>query len=291
MSTELPWILSVADLDELTAEDVERDVPLQVADVRWYLDGRSGEAAYEAGHLPGATFVDLETVLASPATAEEGRHPLPLPETFAAGMEIAGITDETLVVAYDDAGGATASRLVWLLRASGHQAAVLEGGLRAWTAVHGEDALETGPDLVLPAADGSFTASGWDDHWFATMDETQAQAAGDGVVVDSRAPERYRGETEPVDARAGHVPGAVNLFHAGNLAEDQTFLDEDALRARLAEAGLDAVSEDDPAPIVYCGSGVTATHNLVLLEALGLHGRLYPGSWSQYAATDRPLER
>ena len=298
MSTEIPWIVSVADLERLEEEQPR----LVLADVRWYLDGRSGLDAYESGHLPGAAFVDLDTVLASPPTAEEGRHPLPLPETFAAGMEIAGIGDDSVVVAYDDASGASASRLVWLLRATGHQAALLDGGLPAWVAEHGADALETGPDQVLPREDGAFEPVGYSEEFFASMDETQLEAdQPEGVVViDSRAPERYRGDTEPMDPRAGHIPGAVNLFHRDNIGPDGLFLSPERIRERFAAAGVTGASggegasgEGAPAgeggvPIVYCGSGVTAAHNLVAMAHAGIRARMYPGSWSQYAATDRP---
>ena len=315
MNTDLPWIISVAELDRLQEELPE----LVVADVRWYLDGRSGMESYEAGHLPGAAFVDLDTVLASPPTAAEGRHPLPLPETFAAGMEVAGIGDDSVVVAYDDAFGASASRLVWLLRATGHQAAVLDGGLPAWTAAHGEDALQTGPDQVVPREDGAFAPVSYTEEFFASIDEAQLEAGQPegAVVIDSRAPQRYRGEAEPLDARAGHIPGAVNLVHTGNIGPEGMFLPAEQIRARFTAVGVhptrtiepdaagtpESVTSDptrgrnlsalipasEAAPIVYCGSGVTATHNLVAMAHAGIHGRLYPGSWSQYAATDRPL--
>lgn len=243
-----------------------------VADVRWYLDGRSGRDAHAAGHLPGAVFVDLDAVLAAPASPEGGRHPLPAPQVFADGMAATGIGDSAVVVAYDDAGGASAGRLVWLLRMLGVDAALLDGGVRAWT---GD--LEEGPVTPRPAI---FTARPWDPSMLATIDD----AATASIVVDSRAGERYRGEAEPIDARAGHIPGAVNVPFTGNLA-DGRFLDPDALRARWAEAGI----TDAAGVVVYCGSGVTACHNLIALEHAGLgRAQLYPGSWSQYASTERP---
>lgn len=246
-----------------------------VADVRWYLDGRSGLAAHTAGHIPGSVWVDLHSVLAAPATPEAGRHPLPTPEAFAAGLRRAGTRDDTPVVAYDDAGGAVAGRLVWLLRLLGHDAAVLDGGIQAWP---GE--LETG--VGRPASEGSFSARPWDPAAFATIDDAATQP----LVIDSRAPERYGGDTEPVDPRAGHVPGARNAFYADNLAPDGRFKAPADLRARFEELGV----TDAAAAVVYCGSGVTACHNLVALEHAGLgRGRLYVGSWSQYSATDRPL--
>ncbi len=244
-----------------------------LVDVRWYLDGRSGRDAYANGHLPGAVWIDLAAHLAGPASAESGRHPLPTPEVFAEGMRAAGISDDSVVVAYDDAGGAYAARLVWLLRLLGVDAAVLDGGLQAWL---GE--LVLGSD-VRP--EGSFTARGWVPADLATIND----ASTGEVVLDARAPQRYRGESEPVDARAGHIPGAVNAFFGDNLGPDQRFLSPDALRDRFEALGV----RDAADVVAYCGSGVTACHNLLALERAGLgRGRLYVGSWSQYSATERP---
>lgn len=245
-----------------------------LVDVRWYLDGRSGPDAYANGHLPGAVFVDLNEHLAGPPSPESGRHPLPTPDVFAQGMRLAGVHDDSLVVAYDDLGGAQAARLVWLLRLLGHDAAVLDGGLDAWT---GE--LETG--FHRPAA-GTFTAKQWIPADLATIDD----AATNPLVIDARAPQRYRGETEPVDAQAGHIPGALNAPFTDNLEADMTFRHPAMLAERFAALGI----TDATAVVAYCGSGVTACHNLIALEYAGLgRGRLYPGSWSQYAATGRPV--
>ena len=244
-----------------------------VADVRWYLDGRSGRDAWLNGHLPGAVFVDLNTVLAGPPSPEAGRHPLPEPEVFAAGLAALGIGDRDTVVAYDDAGGASAGRLVWLLRTIGVDAALLDGGLAAWSGplVEGEQ--------TRPAA--SFAPRPWDEAALATIDD----AATAYRVVDARAGARYRGDTEPVDPRAGHIPGAINVPFPGNLDADQRFLAPEALRRRFAELGI----TDAAGVVVYCGSGVTACHDLLALEHAGLgRARLYPGSWSHYAATTRP---
>lgn len=244
-----------------------------LADVRWYLDGRSGRDAWMSGHLPGAVFVDLNTVLAGPASVETGRHPLPEPEAFAAALAELGIGDADLVVAYDDAGGASAGRLVWLLRTIGVDAALLDGGLDAWTGP-----LVQGPES-RPAAE--FTPRPWEVSALATIDD----AATAYRVVDARAAARYRGDVEPVDPRAGHIPGAINLPFAGNLDAEQRFLPRDVLRQRFAEASI----ADAAGVVVYCGSGVTACHDLLALEYAGLgRARLYPGSWSQYAATARP---
>ena len=242
-----------------------------VCDVRWYLDGRSGRDAYAAGHLPGAVFVDLDTWLAGPATPAEGRHPLPRPDVFAEGMQRAGIANGATVVAYDD-GGATAARLVWLLRTCGEPAALLDGGLAAT-----DEPLSVVAPVVVP---GSFRLGAWPDAGTADADEVAHAVASGGVVIDARNPQRYDGTTEPVDPRAGHVPGALNVPFAGNLDADGRFLDPPALRARYAAVGADAT----PA-IVYCGSGVTACHDLLAIEHAGLPAaRLYPGSWSQWSA-------
>ncbi|WP_100500206.1 sulfurtransferase [Geodermatophilus chilensis] len=247
-----------------------------LADVRWYLDGRSGRAAYDAGHLPGAVFVDLDRRLAAPAEPGAGRHPLPEPEVFAEGMAALGIGDGDTVVAYDDAGGVIAARLVWMLRATGHDAALLDGGIAAWDGLLEQDAVEPAPAV--------FTARPWPAQRLAGTDDVLDPAA---VVLDARDPERYRGDREPVDPRAGHVPGAVNVPCRANLDAYGRFLPVERLRATFAAAGVTADSD----VVAYCGSGVTACHDLLALELAGLPpGRLYPGSWSQYsAAPDRPV--
>jgi thiosulfate/3-mercaptopyruvate sulfurtransferase len=244
-----------------------------LADVRWYLDGRSGEAAFEAGHLPGAVFVDLDRWLAAPGDPARGRHPLPEPEVFAQGMSEAGIGDDSTVVAYDDAGGVVAARLVWLLRATGHDAALLDGGLPA-----GGDARETGP--VGPAK-ARFTPRPWPAERLAGIDELDR-----AILVDARDRNRYSGEFEPVDPRPGHIPGARNLPAREMLDEHGRLRPAEELRAKLGRAG---VTESDEV-VSSCGSGVNACHTLLVLEALGLPpGRLFPGSFSQWSHTDRPV--
>ena len=244
-----------------------------IADVRWYLDGRSGREAYERGHIPGAVFVDLDRWLAKHGAPEEGRHPLPDPVTFAGGMAALGIADADTVIAYDDAGGATAARLVWMLRALGHDAALLNGGLDAY-----EGELETAAPNRIPA---TFTARPWPAELIVGMDDLD-----EGVLIDARDANRYSGEFEPVDPRAGHIPGARSLPTREHLGPDKRFLPRDELRSRFASVGVERGDE----VISSCGSGVTACHTLLALEHAGFApGRLYPGSFSQWANSDRPV--
>jgi len=249
------------------AEHLSEVVP---ADVRWYLDGRSGRKAYERAHVPGAVFVDLDTVLAAPATAAQGRHPLPEPGRFAAGLGGLGIGGDDAVIAYDDAGGVIAARLVWMLRATGHEAAVLDGGIDAWSGP-----LEAGPS-ARSAAD--FATHTWPGELLASIDEV---AETTDVLLDARDRERYSGAFEPVDPRGGHIPGALSFPCRENLGPDGRLVSVEELRARL-----DALGIDGGTPVISsCGSGVTACHNLLVLEHAGMRpGRLYPGSWSQWSA-------
>ena len=240
-----------------------------LADVRWYLDGRSGRAAYDAGHLPSAVFVDLDEHLASHGDPGEGRHPLPEAEAFATAMGSLGIGDEDTVIAYDDAGGVIAARLVWMLRATGHPAALLDGGVAAWSAP-----LESAP-VERPAK--VFKARKWPAERLASIDD----AADPGyTVIDARPRERFRGEPDPIDPRSGHIPGALNVPCREHLGPDGRLLPVEVLRERLLAVGVGAAK-----PVVsYCGSGVTACHNLLVMEHAGLAGgRLYPGSWSQWS--------
>lgn len=250
-----------------------------LADVRWYLDGRDGRAAYETGHLPGAVWVDLDGALAGhglPAT--EGRHPLPDPARFAASMGALGIDDDTVVVAYDDTGGMTAGRLVVMLRMLGHDAAVLDGGLTSWTG-----AVERG--WVSPAP-RTFTPRPWPADRLADADQTSAHPAAGGVLIDARARERFTGEVAVVDPRPGHVPGARNAPWGAVLGPDGRFRPVEELRSHFAALGID----EDSDVIASCGSGVSACMNLVALEHAGLPpARLYVASWSGWAADpDRP---
>jgi thiosulfate/3-mercaptopyruvate sulfurtransferase len=233
-------------------------------------DGRDPREAYEQAHLPGAVFVDLDRWLAAPPSRAEGRHPLPDPEVFAEGMRQAGIAAGDVVVAYDDDRGVIAARLVWLLRITGHAAALLDTDITGWRGRR-----ESGA-TVRPRSD--FAAVPWPAHAFVDMDGL------DGLpLLDARPAERYRGENETIDARPGHIPGAVSLPARDNSDEHGRLRPVPELRARLAAVGV------APGWVSSCGSGVTACHALLLAEHLGLPtGRLYPGSWSQWAATGRP---
>ncbi len=223
-------------------------------------------------------FVDLDTVLAAPAGPERGRHPLPDPEAFAASLGQLGIGGGDTVVAYDDDGGVIAARLVWMLRATGHEAAVLDGGIDAW-----DGSLEAGPSERAAA---EFAASEWPRELIATIDEVAD--AGEAVLLDARDRDRYSGAFEPADPRAGHIPGARSLPVREHAGPDGRLPAPEELRERLRAAGVG----DESAVISYCGSGVTACHNLLVLEHAGMRpGRLYPGSWSQWSADpSRPAE-
>lgn len=247
-----------------------------LADVRYYLDGRSGRDAHEAGHPAGAVFVDLPTVLAGPASDEGGRHPLPAPGDLAAGLAAAGVGDDLPVVAFDDAGGVMAARLVWLLRAVGHDAALLDGGVDAW-----DGPTETGSAVPPPAA---FAPRAWPPELLASIDDAADRT---NLVVDARPADRYAGAADRLDPRAGHIPGAHSLPARENLGPDGRLLPVDVLRERFAAVGI-----EEGVPLVSsCGSGVTACHNLLAVEHAGLgHGRLFPGSWSAWSRdASRPV--
>jgi thiosulfate/3-mercaptopyruvate sulfurtransferase len=240
-----------------------------LADVRWYTDGRSGRRAYDEGHLPGAVFVDLDRWLSGEGSPQAGRHPLPAPEVFAEGMGALGIGDDDRVVAYDDGGGVIAARLVWMLRVTGHEAALLDGGLLAY-----EGELERAPAQRPPAV---FTPRPWPPERLADIDDAADPA---NVVLDARDRERYRGDVEPLDPRAGHIPGARSVPARENVDDKGRLAPVDALRRVFEAAGV----RDGASVVASCGSGVTACHDLLALEHAGLGGgRLYPGSWSQYS--------
>ncbi len=227
-------------------------------------------------------FVDLDRWLAGPASPAAGRHPLPDPVTFAEGMSSVGIGDDSIVVAYDDQGGVIAARLVWMLRVTDRDAALLDGGIQSYRAP-----LEVGPPALLAPA-VPFTARPWPTEHLANIDDASDPA---NIVIDARAPERFSGEDEPIDSRAGHIPGASNLPCRSNLDSEGRFLPVDTLRSRFESVGA-AAAPSGASMISYCGSGVTACHNLIALELAGLGpGRLFPGSWSQYSHDRaRPVE-
>ncbi len=258
-----------------------RDPDLRVVDVRWYLDpSRRGRDAYAQGHIPGAVFLDVDDDLSGPGGGRgqpPGRHPWPAAEQVARVVGGAGIGPGVRVVAYDDQAGATAARLWYVLRAHGHDdVAVLDGGLAKWLA-------EGRPlDATVPVpAPAAFTAR-LRPGWVVTKPQVAGRAEG-ALLLDARAGERYRGETEPIDTRAGHIPGARSAPFAGNLTEGPlpVFRPASELRARY-----DALGGGQTDPIVYCGSGVTACHDLLALEVAGLRGRLYAGSWSEWSADE-----
>jgi thiosulfate/3-mercaptopyruvate sulfurtransferase len=255
-----------------------------VADVRWYLDGRDGRAAFEVAHLPGAIWVDLEGSLSAhdrPAT--DGRHPFPDQAAFAAAMGALGIGDDAVVVAYDDTGGLTAGRLVTMLRMIGHEAAILDGGLTVWAASGRPP--ETGASAPRDARE--FTAAPWPVHRLASAEEAVALAAAGGAVLDARAPERFRGEVAMIDPRPGHLPGARNAPWASVLGADGRLKSPDELRAHYAALGADTGDV-----VAYCGSGVSACMNVLAMEHAGLTPpRLFVASWSGWSADpDRPAE-
>lgn len=256
-----------------------------IADVRWYLDGRSGAGAHAAGHIPGAVWVDVDRDLAAPPSRERGRHPFPTPEDFAASMGRLGIGDHSTVVAYDDAGGLSAGRLVWMLRLIGVDAALLDGGIAAWTGGL-EVSDPTGSPAPHPAV--TFTARDWPARALVDIDEAQGQAADPAAppLLDARAAERFRGEEEPTGAPAGHIPGAVSAPLGANLGADGRFRAPRDLRAHYAGLGVTSAE----GVTVQCGSGVSACVDLIAMERAGLgRGRLYVGSWSQYAFSGRPI--
>ena len=249
--------------------------PPALLDVRWRLGGPPGIAAFRAGHLPGAVFVDLPAELAGPP-GPGGRHPLPAPAAFQAAMRRAGVRDGGEVVVYDEADALAAARAWWLLRYFGHRRVrVLDGGYRGWAAA-GRPVV-TGDSPPPPA--GDFTAQPGQ---LPVLDAAGAAAlARRGVLLDARAGERYRGETEPADPVAGHIPGALSAPATGNVDSGGRFLAPEQLRARFA--GLGAAAGGVPVG-VYCGSGITAAQEVLALEVAGVAAALYPGSWSEWVA-------
>ncbi len=265
----------------------DSDTPTVVVDCGFDLvDTEAGERAWRAAHLPGSAYLHLDRDLSGAKTGRNGRHPLPTREDFARTLGRLGITPETQVVALDRQGGPYAARAWWLLQWMGHRAAaVLDGGLDAWVAAGG--------DLTAEAAPAARVAAPYParEPRVATVDaDTLQRELGRVKLIDARAGERFRGEVEPLDAAAGHIPGALNRFFKDNLGADGRFKPAAVLRAEF-DALLGRVGPE--ATVHQCGSGVTASHNLLAMQAAGLAGsRLYPGSWSEWSSDPaRPVAR
>jgi thiosulfate/3-mercaptopyruvate sulfurtransferase len=269
-------LITAADL----ADALAGPHPPVVLDVRWALGGPPGHGVYLTGHIPGAVYVDLDTELARHGDPTEGRHPLPQAADLQASIRRWGIDDGDAVVVYDGAGNLAAARAWWLLRWAGlSDVRILDGALPAWVAAGGPldvDDVEPAPGTAEVHPD--------------SLPALTVEQAGDwpqhGALLDARAGERYRGETEPIDPRAGHIPGAVSAPTGDNLAADGRFRSPAELAERFADLG---VHPGTPVA-VYCGSGVTAAHELAALAVAGIDASLYPGSWSQWSNLDLPVE-
>jgi len=261
----------------ITAEELRATLDeVTVLDVRWMLGRTDGHEQYLSGHVPGASYVDLETDLADPPGAG-GRHPLPAGDRFEAAMRRCGVRDDRTVVVYDDNAALAATRAWWLLRFHGHpDVRVLDGAWRAWREAGGD--VETGG---RPAEPGDFHAE--PGHLPVVDADEAARIARDGVLLDARASERFTGEVEPVDPVAGHVPGAVNVPTADNLRDGRFRPVAELATSYACTDGVDEVA-------AYCGSGVTATHDVFALHLLGRTAALYAGSWSEWVTDpDRPV--
>jgi thiosulfate/3-mercaptopyruvate sulfurtransferase len=257
------------------------DPAIRIVDVRWALGAPdAGRERYAEAHIPGAIFLDLETDLSDPAVEDRGRHPLPDPRAFAERLGRAGIGDEHFVVAYDDAGGTVAARLWWMLDDLGHAAvAVLDGGVDAW--------LAAGLPVTTAVPEPPAAALHLRDRWTRVTDRPALKARlGSVVLLDGRAPERYRGETEPVDPVAGHIPTARSGPVLDNLGGAGTFLEPGALRARFADLGAAGKAE----VVTSCGSGVNACHHALAMRVAGLPAPiLYEGSYSDWSRAGEPV--
>jgi thiosulfate/3-mercaptopyruvate sulfurtransferase len=280
-------LISVSELRALVPGAPGSPPAVTVLNVRYRMGGPPGAGEHLAGHVPGATYVDLDRELAAPP-GDGGRHPLPSSEDFGAAMRRAGVRADRPVVVYDDWAGQAAGRAWWLLRFHGHaDVRVLDGGWTAW--LRAGAPVETGAVVVAPGD-------------FEPVPGGMPVVGADGVpsvpvLVDARAPERHRGETEPVDPVAGHIPGALNVPTARNLTAEGLFRPVAQLREVYAEvlaaAAAAAASapgraeSDEPVVAAYCGSGVTAVHDVIALELLGVRAALYPGSWSDWITDPR----
>ncbi|WP_414639909.1 sulfurtransferase [Actinocrinis sp.] len=287
-------LISIERLAELLGVGKEKTPigTVTLLDVRWSLTGPPGRDLYAAGHIPGARFVDLDHQLAGPQAPNGvgGRHPLPNAEDFQAAMRALGVSDDRTVVVYDAADSTSAARAWWLLRYFSHSdVRVLDGGYAAWAAaglptVSGDTpgtselgaATGAGNFIAVPGAMPIIDADG------------AAKLAVEGVLLDARAAARFRGDVEPIDPVAGHIPGAVSAPTRDNVGPDDRFLPTEILRTRFASLGANGMNGREVG--VYCGSGVTAAHEVLALELSGIRATLYPGSWSDWITSpDRPV--
>jgi len=260
------------DAEEL-AQRLASDEPPTVLDVRWQLGGPDGHEEYLKGHIPGAVFVDMEGELSRHGEPTDGRHPLPSVEAFQNAARRWGVRADRGVVVYDATGGLAAARAWWLLRWAGvNEVRLLDGGLPSWSGELATDEVQPEPSEIVLTGGGMPTVE---------LDDVQSSA---GLLLDARAGERYRGETEPIDPKAGHIPGAVSAPTTENLGADGRFRHPDELRERFERLGATGDV------VVYCGSGVTAAHEIAALAIAGIHAALYPGSWSQWSNHDLPVE-
>jgi thiosulfate/3-mercaptopyruvate sulfurtransferase len=284
MSTTHPDNVSVPPIVDAAwlRDRLAADEPVVVCHVGSTMAGPEPDEVYVSGHLPGARFVSLDDSLAAPPSGTAGRHPLPAPVDFASALGRLGIGDDATVVAYDERGGAFAGRLVWMLRILGERASLLDGGIDAWLTMP-DASLELESPPITPT---ERTARDWPLNALADAIDVERHLGRGGVVIDSRDPARFAGDIEPIDAVAGHIPGAINLLYGDNLDSDGRFLPRDELRTRF-----EPTIGDDREPIVYCGSGVTACHNALAIEHAGFGlPRVYVGSWSGWTADpDRPV--
>ena len=269
-------VRSLISVDELVA--ISGDPATRVVDCRWYLDEpEKGPFEYRQGHIPGAQYASLDIDLSG--EDGPGRHPLPSPDAFADTLARFGVTASTPVVVYDDRGGSIAARLWWMLTNQGHSnTSVLDGGIQAWTR-HGHETTTIEPDHLR----GSYGTRPWRD---VVDGAAVAARPNDSLVMDARSLERYRGDEEPVDPKAGHIPGAISVPQTENLSADLTFLTPNELRSRFSDLGINGAKGD----IAQCGSGVTACHNILAMEVAGIDRQLlYVGSWSDWSSDDRPV--
>ena len=274
-------LVSAAELEALLA-----DGRCLAVDCRFeFSDTDKGRADWLSGHIPGAAYAHLDEDLSSPVTEHSGRHPLPDPYGFAQYLASIGWTKGRLLVAYDEGSNAVAARLWWLMRFFGQPSALLDGGLAAWLATG--RSLEAGDPARLPGDGANLRPD--DSMQVGTEDVLRSLVQGASLLLDARAGQRFRGEVEPLDTRAGHIPGSLNRPFGANLEPGERFRDPAALR----EEFLELLDGREPRSVMHsCGSGVTACHNLFAMELAGLEGsRLYPGSWSEWIRDPaRPIE-